>query len=120
MDAAKKKKAMNNRLLEPLKKALHAIGIELRYVKKTCSSDAFWQLCSRKGGRVLMVEMDSSGYGWTAYDIIGYDTLEYIWNMLCTRVYVFIVDEKQIENPYLSCKSLEEMMVKCDLLGEED
>ena len=111
----------NNRLLGPLKKALHAIGIELHYVKKTHSIiDSFWQLHSRKGSSVSVVEMDYNSYRWAAYDIIGYDKLERLWNMLCTRVRAFIVDEKPIENPYLGCRSLEEMMVKCDLLGEGD
>lgn len=116
----KKKKTMDNRLLEPLKKALHAIGIELHCVEMDDCPCSFWHLCSKAGNNVLEVEIDKYTNGYTVFDDVCYSTLESVWNSLYARVRTFIVDEKPIENPYLGCRSLEEMMVQCDLLSEGD
>lgn len=111
---------MDNRLLKPLKKALRAIGIELHCAEMDGSPCSVWHLCSKAGSSVREVEIGKYANGYTVFDDVCYGTLDSVWSSLCTRVRVFIVDEKPIENPYLGCKSLEEMMVKCDLLGEGD
>lgn len=111
----KEKKTMDSKLLEPLKKALRAIGIELHCVEMDDCPCSVWHLCSKAGNSVREVEIDKYANGYTVFDNVYYSTLEVVWSSLCTRVRVFIVDEKPIENPYLGCRSLEELMVKCDL-----
>ena len=66
------------------------------------------------------VEIDKYANGYTVFDDVCYSTLDSVWSSLCTRVRTFIVDEKPIENVYLGCQSIEEVMVKCDLIGEGD
>lgn len=112
-----------HRCLEVLKTALKALGIELSYVsrsKEPWFTGSYWQLRSINDGYVKCIAIDDNKIYTGPCIIIGFRTLDALQHQLSTCICTFIVDEKPIENPYLGCRSLEEMMVKCDLLGEGD
>ena len=49
--------------------------------------------------------------------VFGYRQLETLCSELCTEISKILVDEHEVANPYLGCRNLEEMQIRCDLLG---
>jgi len=95
-------------------KLLHA-GIERLLaplgVGLTWADDTWW-LCSKQDSSKLASMESVDGIS-----IVGYNKLDALLDELCSEISEILVDDHSVLNPYLGCKSLEEMRIRCDLLG---
>lgn len=71
-----------------------------------------WRLFSKQDPSEPIILYTDYGEG-----VIGYGKLETLQGDLCSGISRIWVDGHYVKNPYLGCRSLEEMMVRCDLLG---
>ena len=95
-------------------KLLHA-GIERLLaplgVGLTWADDTWW-LCSKQDPSEIASMESVDGVS-----ILGYRKLETLPDELCSEISKILVDGHSMLNPYLGCRSLEEMQMRCDLLG---
>lgn len=96
----------SKQLLADLKQLLAPLGVGLAWADDT------WWLCSKQDPSEIASMESTDGVS-----ILGYRKLEALQSELCSEVSKILVDDHSVVNPYLGCRSLEEMLVKCDLLG---
>ena len=72
---------------------------------------ATWWLCSKQDPRKIASMETVDGVS-----ILGYRKLETLHSDLCSEISKIQVDDHSTPNPYLGCRSLEEMQIRCDLL----
>ncbi len=99
--------ASDNQLLhDSIERLLAPLGVRLTWVDDT------WWFCSKQDPSKIASMESTDGVS-----ILGYRKLETLHSDLCSEISKILVDDQCVANPYLGCRSLEEMLVKCVLLG---
>ena len=107
--------ASDNQLLhDGVERILAPLGVRLAWITISGSCKfGCWRLFSKQ---------DPSGPAFLetgdGMNILGYGKLETLYGELCSKISKIWVDGHYVANPYLGCRSLEEMQVRCDLLGK--
>lgn len=115
--------ASDSRLLhDGIERLLAPLGLRLSWIAADGSSReksaikakaiGCWRLFSKQDPSESVILCTDYGEG-----VIGYGKLETLQGELCSGISRIWVDGHYVENPYLGCRSLEEMQIKCDLLG---
>ncbi len=116
-------KASDSQLLhDGIERILAPLGVGLRWIAADGSSReksavkakavGCWRLFSKQDPSEPIILYTDYGEG-----VIGYGKLETLCGELCSEISRIWVDGHYVANLYLGCKSLEEMIVRCDLLG---
>lgn len=99
--------ASDSQLLhDSIERILAPLGVRLAW------ADDIWWLCSKQDPSKIASMESADGV-----NILGYRKLETLPDELCSEISRILVDDHSVLNPYLGCKSLEEMQMRCDLLG---
>ncbi len=99
--------ASDNQLLhDSIEQLLAPLGLGLTW------ADGTWWLCRKKDSSML-ADMETID----GVSIVGYHKLDALRDDLCSEISKILVDDQCVANPYLGCRSLEEMLVRCVLLG---
>lgn len=98
--------ASDSQLLhDSVEQLLAPLGLELTW------ADGTWWLCKQDSS--VLVDMETAD----GVSIVGYNKLEALCDDLCSEISNIWVDGHYVANPYLGCRSLEEMQIRCDLLS---
>ena len=95
----------SEQLLADLKRVLAPLGVGLIW------TEDIWWLCSKQDSSKIASMESVDGVS-----ILGYKKLETLQSELCSEISRILVDDHSIPNPYLGCRSLEEMQIRCDLM----
>lgn len=99
--------ASDSQLLhDSIEQILAPLGVKLTWVVDT------WWFCSKQDPSKFASMETADGVA-----ILGYNKLETLHSELCSEISRIQVDDHSVPNPYLGCRSLEEMQIRCDLLG---
>lgn len=108
--------ASDNQLLlhDGIERLLAPLGVSLSWTDAAPPSHPFatWWFCSKQDPSKLASMETTDGIS-----IVGYNKLDALHSELCSKISKILVDGHYVENPYLGCRSLEEMQIRCDLLG---
>ena len=103
----------SKQLLADLKQLLAPLGVRLIWADATPPREfAAWRFCSKQDPSKIASMETADGVS-----ILGYRELETLHSDLCSEISKILVDGQCVVNPYLGCRSLEEMQIRCDLLG---
>lgn len=106
--------ASDSRLLhDGIERIFAPLGVRLRWIAASSSCKfGVWRLFSKQdpSGAVVLETSDK-------VNILGYRKLETLRCKLCSEISKIWIDRHYVANPYLGCRSLEEMQIRCDLLG---
>lgn len=99
--------ASDSQLLhDSIEQLLAPLGVRLTWADDT------WWFCSKQDPSKI-ANMESVD----GVSIVGYNKLDALHGDLCSEISNIWVDGHYVANPYLGCRSLEEMQMRCDLLG---
>lgn len=103
----------SKQLLADLEQLLAPLGVRLTWADATPPREfVAWRFCSKQDPSKIASMESVDGVS-----ILGYRKLETLRDDLCSEVSMIRVDDHSVPNPYLGCRSLEEMQIRCDLLG---
>lgn len=107
--------ACDSQLLhDGIERLLAPLGVRLTWADAAPPREfATWWLCSKQDPSKIASMETVDGVS-----IFGYRKLETLHSDLCSEISVIQVDGHSMLNPYLGCGSLEEMQIRCDLLGK--
>lgn len=104
--------ANDNQLLhDGIDRFLAPLGVRLIWTVVPPPKFATWWLCSKQDPSTFASMETADGVS-----ILGYNKLETLRSDLCSEISKILVDGRCVVNPYLGCRSLEEMQIRCDLL----
>lgn len=106
--------ASDDQLLhDDVEQLLAPLGVRLALTAASSSCGfRVWRLSSKQDPSepALLYTRDAMG-------VISYGELEQLHRELRSEISKIWVDGHYVANPYLGCRSLEEMQIRCDLLG---
>lgn len=104
----------SKQLLADLKWILAPLGVRLTWIAASGSCEfGCWRLFSKQDPSAPVLLEASDGV-----NVLGYRKLEILHRELRSEISKIWVDGHYVANPYLGCGSLEEMQIRCDLLGK--
>lgn len=100
-------------LHDSIERLLAPLGVALTWTDAAPPQHKFatWWLCSKQDPSKFASMESVDGVS-----IVGYNKLEALRDELCSEISNIWVDGHHVANPYLGCRSLEEMQIRCDLL----
>lgn len=108
--------ASDSKLLADLKRLLAPLGMSLTWSDAAPSHPfATWWFCSKQDSSKLASMETTDGIS-----VVGYSKLDALHGDLRSEISKILVDGHYVANPYLGCRSLEEMQIRCDLLGARE
>ena len=100
-------------LRDSTEQLLAPLGVRLTWADATPPREfVAWRFCSKQDPSKIASMETADGVS-----ILGYRELETLHSDLCSEISKIFVDDHSVLNPYLGCRSLEEMQIRCDLLG---
>lgn len=106
--------ASDSQLLhDGIEQLLAPLGVRLTWIAASDSCEfGVWRLFGKQdpSGPALLETGDG-------VNVLGYGKLETLHRELRSEISKIWVDGHYVANPYLGCRSLEEMQIRCDLLG---
>ena len=103
----------NQLLQDSIERLIDSLGIRLAWTDAALSHPfATWWFYSKQDPSKFASMETLDGIS-----VVGYRKLETLQSELCSEISKILVDGHYVANPYLGCRSLEEMQIKCDLLS---
>ena len=100
-------------LHDSIERLLAPLGVALTWADAVPPRKfATWWLCSKQDPSKLASMKTTDGIS-----VVGCSKLEALHSELRSEISKILVDGHYVANPYLGCRSLEEMQIRCDLLG---
>lgn len=106
--------ACDSQLLhDGIERLLAPLGVRLTWIAAGDSCEfGCWRLFSKQDPSAPVLLESNDGV-----NVLGYRKLEILHRELRSEISKIWVDGHYVANPYLGCRSLEEMQIRCDLLG---
>jgi hypothetical protein len=99
-------------LHDSIERLLAPLGVRLAWTDASpLHAFATWWLYSNQDSSKLASMESIDGIS-----IVGYSKLDALLSDLRSKISKILVDGHYVANPYLGCRSLEEMQIRCDLL----
>ena len=106
----------NQGLHDAIEWILAFLGVRLTWIDADGLCQFGWWRLSSKQDPSRIVRMKTVD----GVNVFGYSKLETLCSELRSEISKILIDEHEVANPYLGCRSLEELIVKYDLLGGGD
>ena len=103
----------NQCLHDVIERILASLGVRLTWIDADGLCQFGWWRLSSKQDPSKIVSMKTVD----GVRVFGYRKLETLCSELCSEISKILIDEHEVANPYLGCRNLEEMQIRCDLLG---